>query len=45
MEVKLDFVIAGGQKCGSTFLQKMLISHPEIDMVEGERPDFESPIY
>jgi|TARA_B110000908_G_C10130877_1_gene392121 hypothetical protein len=43
--IKLDFVVIGGQKCGSTFLQTVINAHPEIDMSSGECPHFESPDY
>ncbi|MFT5827596.1 MAG: hypothetical protein ACJAVH_001296 [Bacteroidia bacterium] len=43
--IKLDFVIIGGQKCGSTFLHTVINAHPEIDMPSGECSHFESPDY
>lgn len=43
--MNLDFIIIGGQKCGSTYLQEVINEHPEISMVDGECPHFESPDY
>ncbi len=43
--MKLDFIIIGGQKCGSTYLHNIINEHPEIEMVPGESPHFESPDY
>ncbi|KQC29335.1 sulfotransferase domain-containing protein [Flagellimonas eckloniae] len=43
--MKLDFVIIGGQKCGSTYIQNVIDNHPEINMVEKESPHFEDPDY
>ena len=43
--VKLDFVVLGGQKCGSTFLQSILEIHPEIEMLPGETASLEDPDY
>lgn len=43
--MNLDFVIIGGQKCGSTYLQEVINEHPEINMVDGECPHFETPDY
>ncbi|MGD1889034.1 MAG: sulfotransferase domain-containing protein [Cyclobacteriaceae bacterium] len=43
--MKLDFAIIGGQKCGSTYLQEIIYQHPNVQMVEGECPHFESPDY
>lgn len=40
---KLDFVVIGGQKCGSTYLQNVIYSHPDIEMVKGEVPLLENP--
>jgi len=44
-DFKLDFVIIGGQKCGSTYLQTVIEKHPEVDMPSGEVPYLESPDY
>lgn len=43
--MKLDFIIIGGQKCGSTYLHAVINQHPEIEMLPGECPHFESPDY
>ena len=43
--MKLDFVIIGGQKCGSTFLHKVIKDHPEVSMPKDEIPYLESPDY
>lgn len=43
--MKLDFIILGGQKCGSTYLQEVISEHPEVKMINGECPHFESPDY
>ncbi|MEM8509768.1 MAG: sulfotransferase domain-containing protein [Bacteroidota bacterium] len=43
--MKLDFVIIGGQKCGSTYVQRVIENHPEVEMIEGECPHFEDPDY
>jgi len=43
--MKLDFIIIGGQKCGSTYLHEVINEHPDIEMVPGECPHFESPDY
>lgn len=42
---KANFIIIGGQKCGSTFLHHILEQHPEISMLPGEHAHFESPEY
>jgi hypothetical protein len=42
-DLKLDFVIIGGQKCGSTYLQTVITKHPEVDMPLGEAPFLASP--
>lgn len=39
--IKLDFVIIGGQKCGSTYLQTVINKHPEVNMAPGEVPFLE----
>lgn len=41
--MKIDFAIIGGQKCGSTFLHKAIYVHPEVDMINEECPQLESP--
>ncbi|MEQ8563053.1 MAG: sulfotransferase [Cytophagales bacterium] len=41
----IDFMIIGGQKCGSTFLHHVLDEHPQIGIIKGESPQFESPDY
>ena len=33
------FVIAGAQRCGTTFLARALAAHPEIEMARTERPE------
>ena len=43
--MKLHFAVIGGQKCGSTFIQHALNVHPQVDMIEGECPVFETPDY
>lgn len=43
--MKLDFIIIGGQKCGSTYLHKVISDHPQINMLKEEIPNFESPEY
>lgn len=43
--MKLDFIIIGGQKCGSTYLHHIINEHPDISMVSGESPEFETPDY
>lgn len=43
--MKLDFIVIGGQKCGSTYIQEVINQHPDVDMVKGECPHFESPDY
>ncbi|MES2621990.1 MAG: sulfotransferase domain-containing protein [Bacteroidota bacterium] len=43
--MKLDFVIIGGQKCGSTYLNTVIDLHPEVAMILEECPHFESPDY
>lgn len=43
--IKLDFVVIGGQKCGSTYLQNVIYNHPDIEMVKGEVPLLENPDY
>jgi hypothetical protein len=41
--MKLEFVIIGGQKCGSTYLHSVINEHPDIEMVPGESPQLENP--
>jgi hypothetical protein len=43
--MKPNFIVAGAQKSGSTFLQLCLAEHPEIFLVPGEVPFFEDPDY
>ncbi|EDX74552.1 Sulfotransferase domain superfamily [Coleofasciculus chthonoplastes PCC 7420] len=43
--MKLNFIIIGAQKSGSTFVQEILSEHPEVFMVPKERPFFEDPDY
>lgn len=33
------FVVAGAQRCGTTYLRSMLVDHPEIAMAEPARPE------
>lgn len=33
------FVVAGAQRCGTTFLYRYLAAHPEIEMAAPERPE------
>lgn len=39
---KLDFVVAGAQKCGTTTLQKYIMQHPDIWMPDGEGHVFDN---
>ena len=41
--MKLDFVIVGGQKSGSSFLQALVADHPDIYMPNGETSYFLDP--
>ena len=41
--MNLDFIIIGGQKCGSSYLHDVIAQHPQIAMIAGECPHFESP--
>lgn len=41
----LDFIIIGAQKSGTTFLQRLLKKHPEIEMPSSEIPYFQYPDY
>ncbi|MGB5819500.1 MAG: sulfotransferase domain-containing protein [Saonia sp.] len=41
--MKLDFIIIGGQKCGSTYIHKTIRHHPQVDMIDEECPHLESP--
>ena len=41
----IDFIIIGGQKCGSTYLQNIISDHPAVNMIPGETPYFENPDY
>jgi len=43
--IKLDFVIIGGQKCGSTYIQSIINNHPQVEMPLGEVPLLENPDY
>lgn len=38
--IKPDFLIIGGQKCGTTWLWKMLGMHPETDLPSEKEPHF-----
>lgn len=42
---ELDFIIIGAQKSGTTFLQKLLMSHPQIEMPSAEISFFQYPDY
>ncbi|MEM6334245.1 MAG: sulfotransferase domain-containing protein [Planctomycetota bacterium] len=42
---KLDFVVIGAQKAGSTFLQEAIGDHPDAFSPHGETPFFEDPDY
>lgn len=44
-ETRLDFVVLGAQKAGSTFLHQALQHHPELAMPLGEVPVFQEPEY
>jgi len=43
--IKLDFVIIGGQKCGSTYIQSVINNHPTAEIPSGEVPLLENPDY
>lgn len=43
--MKLDFIIIGGQKCGSSYLHNVISQHPDVDMIPDECAHFESPDY
>ena len=40
-----DFVLIGGQKAGSTFVQEALRQHPAVFTPHGETPFFQDPDY
>lgn len=42
---KIDFVIIGGQKSGSTFIQKVIEEHPQVFVPKGEITYLEDPDY
>lgn len=42
---KIDFVIIGGQKSGSTFIQKVIEEHPQVYVPKGEVTYLEDPDY
>lgn len=43
--MKLDFIVIGAQKSGSTYLQDVIEEHPEISMLPNEIPLLETPDY
>ncbi len=43
--MKLNFIIVGAQKAGSTFLHQIIAEHPQVYMPPIEVPYFESPDY
>lgn len=43
--MKLDFIVIGGQKCGSTYIHTVINQHPDVQMPMGESAHFESPDY
>ena len=43
--LKMDFIIIGGQKTGSTFIHSILAKHPEVYTPMMEVPYLESPDY
>ena len=45
MDLKLNFLIIGGQKTGSTFIHECIKEHNDIFMPDGETPYFEDPDY
>jgi len=40
-----NFIVIGGQKCGSTYIHDVLEEHPEIYLTPGETPYFQNPDY
>ena len=40
-----NFVVIGGQKCGSTYIHDVLEEHPEVYLTPGETPYFQDPDY
>lgn len=40
-----NFVVIGGQKCGSTYIHDVLEEHPDIYLTSGETPYFQDPDY
>lgn len=42
---KIDFVIIGGQKSGSTFIQEVIAEHPQVYLPKGEITYLEDPDY
>lgn len=40
-----NFIVIGGQKCGSTYLHDVLNEHPDIYLTPGETPYFQNPDY
>lgn len=45
MDLKLNFLIIGGQKTASTFIHECIKEHDDIFMPDGETPYFEDPDY
>lgn len=44
-KIRLDFVVAGTQKAGTTFIHHCLMDHPDIYMPDGEIPIFSNTSY
>jgi hypothetical protein len=40
-----NFIVIGGQKCGSTYIHDVLEEHPDIYLTPGETPYFQDPDY
>ncbi len=40
---KINFILIGAQKSGTTYLHKLMMSHPEIEMPNEEIPYFQYP--
>lgn len=35
-----SFLVLGGQRCGTTWLHRMLVEHPDVFVLKGKEPDF-----
>jgi hypothetical protein len=40
-----NFIVIGGQKCGSTYIHDELEEHPDVYLTPGETPYFQDPDY